>query len=392
MLMIKKMTDFKLKGKRVLIREDLNVPIKNGKITSDKRIRAAIPTIEKAMKAKAKVMIISHLGRPEEGKFTAEYSLASIAEMLAKLLGKKVPLVKDWLNGVDIAEGEVVLCENVRFNKGESKNDEELAKKMAGLCDIFVMDAFATAHRAQASTYGVAEFAPIACAGPLLLRELDALSRIIQNPAHPLLAIVGGAKLSTKLSVLENLLDKVDQLIVGGGIANIFIAASGFKVGKSLYEQDLLPQAKNLLSLAKKKGDKIPLPIDVITAKELSKEAKAVVKQLNEVTDDDMILDIGPKTCQSFMAFVSQARTILWNGPLGVFEFNQFAGGTKAIAKAIAQSDAFSVAGGGDTVAAIEKYHVEKRISYISTAGGAFLEFIEGKKLPGVAILEERGS
>jgi len=388
--MIKKMTDLNLKGKRVLIREDLNVPIENGKITSDKRIRAAVPTIEKAMKAKAKVMVISHLGRPEEGKFTAEYSLAPVAKMLSKILGKNVSLMKGWLNGVDVAEGDVVLCENVRFNKGESKNDEELAKKMAELCDIFVMDAFATAHRAQASTYGIAEFAPIACAGPLLIRELDALSRIIQNPAHPLLAIVGGAKLSTKLSVLENLLDKVDQLIVGGGIGNIFIAASGFKVGKSLYEQDLLPQAKNLMTLAKKKGAEIPLPSDVITAKELSKKAKAVVKQLNEVTDDDMILDIGPKTCQSFMAFIAQARTILWNGPLGVFEYNQFAGGTKAVAKAVAQSDAFSVAGGGDTVAAIEKYHVDKRISYVSTAGGAFLEFIEGKRLPGIAILEER--
>ncbi|KPJ67989.1 MAG: phosphoglycerate kinase [Coxiella sp. DG_40] len=390
MPMIKKMTDLNLKGKRVLIREDLNVPIENGKITSDKRIRAAVPTIEKAMKAKAKVMVISHLGRPEEGKFTAEYSLAPVAKMLSKILGKNVSLMKGWLNGVDVAEGDVVLCENVRFNKGESKNDEELAKKMAELCDIFVMDAFATAHRAQASTYGIAEFAPIACAGPLLIRELDALSRIIQNPAHPLLAIVGGAKLSTKLSVLENLLDKVDQLIVGGGIGNIFIAASGFKVGKSLYEQDLLPQAKNLMTLAKKKGAEIPLPSDVITAKELSKKAKAVVKQLNEVTDDDMILDIGPKTCQSFMAFIAQARTILWNGPLGVFEYNQFAGGTKAVAKAVAQSDAFSVAGGGDTVAAIEKYHVDKRISYVSTAGGAFLEFIEGKRLPGIAILEER--
>lgn len=389
---MKKMTDLKLRGKRVLIREDLNVPLKDGKITSDKRIRAAVPTIEKAIKAKAKVMVISHLGRPEEGRFTKQYSLAPVAEMLSRMLGRKVPLIKDWLSGVDVAEGEVVLCENVRFNKGESKNDEELAKKMAGLCDIFVMDAFATAHRAQASTHGVAKFAPVACAGPLLLRELDALSRIIQNPAHPLIAIVAGAKLSTKLSVLENLLDKVDHLLVGGGIANIFIAASGFKVGKSLCEQNLLPQAKSLMALARKKGTEIPLPIDVVTAKQLSKEAKAVVKQLDEVADDDMILDIGPKTCEKFAVFIEQARTILWNGPVGVFEFDQFAGGTKAIAKAIAESNAFCVAGGGDTVAAIEKYHVDKRISYISTAGGAFLEFIEGKELPGVAILEERGS
>lgn len=389
---MKKMTDLNLKGKRVLIREDLNVPLGNGKITSDKRIRAAIPTIEKAIKAGAKVIVMSHLGRPEEGRFTKQYSLAPVAEMLSRMLGRKVPLIKDWLSGVDVAEGEVVLCENVRFNKGESKNDEELAKKMAGLCDIFVMDAFATAHRAQASTYGVAKFAPVACAGPLLLRELDALSRIIQNPAHPLIAIVAGAKISTKLAVLENLLSKVDQLIVGGGIANIFIAASGFKVGKSLCEQNLLPQAKSLMALARKKGTEIPLPIDVVTAKQLSKEAKAVVKQLDEVADDDMILDIGPKTCEKFAVFIEQARTILWNGPVGVFEFDQFAGGTKAIAKAIAESNAFCVAGGGDTVAAIEKYHVDKRISYISTAGGAFLEFIEGKELPGVAILEERGS
>lgn len=389
---MKKMTDLNLKGKRVLIREDLNVPLGNGKITSDKRIRAAIPTIEKAIKAGAKVIVMSHLGRPEEGRFTKQYSLAPVAEMLSRMLGRKVPLIKDWLSGVDVAKGEVVLCENVRLNKGESKNDEELAKKMAGLCDIFVMDAFATAHRAQASTYGVAKFAPVACAGPLLLRELDALSRIIQNPAHPLIAIVAGAKISTKLAVLENLLSKVDQLIVGGGIANIFIAASGFKVGKSLCEQNLLPQAKSLMALARKKGTEIPLPIDVVTAKQLSKEAKAVVKQLDEVADDDMILDIGPKTCEKFAVFIEQARTILWNGPVGVFEFDQFAGGTKAIAKAIAESNAFCVAGGGDTVAAIEKYHVDKRISYISTAGGAFLEFIEGKELPGVAILEERGS
>lgn len=389
---MKKMTDLNLKGKRVLIREDLNVPLENGKITSDKRIRAAIPTIEKAIKAGAKVIVMSHLGRPEEGRFTKQYSLAPVAEMLSEILGKKVPLIKDWLSGVDVAEGEVVLCENVRFNKGESKNDEELAKKMAGLCDIFVMDAFATAHRAQASTHGVAKFAPVACAGPLLLRELDALSRIIQNPAHPLIAIVAGAKISTKLAVLENLLSNVDQLIVGGGIANIFIAASGFKVGKSLCERNLLPQAKSLMALARKKGTEIPLPIDVVTAKQLSKEAKAVVKQLDEVADDDMILDIGPKTCEKFAVFIEQARTILWNGPVGVFEFDQFAGGTKAIAKAIAESNAFCVAGGGDTVAAIEKYHVDKRISYISTAGGAFLEFIEGKELPGVAILEERGS
>jgi len=389
---MKKMTDLNLKGKRVLIREDLNVPLGNGKITSDKRIRAAIPTIEKAIKAGAKVIVMSHLGRPEEGRFTKQYSLAPVAEMLSRMLGRKVPLIKDWLSGVDVAKGEVVLCENVRLNKGESKNDEELAKKMAGLCDIFVMDAFATAHRAQASTHGVAKFAPVACAGPLLLRELDALSRIIQNPAHPLIAIVAGAKISTKLAVLENLLSKVDQLIVGGGIANIFIAASGFKVGKSLCEQNLLPQAKSLMALARKKGTEIPLPIDVVTAKQLSKEAKAVVKQLDEVADDDMILDIGPKTCEKFAVFIEQARTILWNGPVGVFEFDQFAGGTKAIAKAIAESNAFCVAGGGDTVAAIEKYHVDKRISYISTAGGAFLEFIEGKELPGVAILEERGS
>ncbi len=389
---MKKMTDLDLKDKRVLIREDLNVPMESGKITSDKRIRAAVPTIEKAIKAKAKVIVMSHLGRPEEGKFTEQYSLAPVAEMLSEMLGKKVPLIKDWLNGIDVAEGEVVLCENVRFNKGENADDEELAKKMAGLCNIFVMDAFATAHRAQASTHGVAKFAPIACAGPLLIRELDALRRIIQNPAHPLLAIVAGAKLSTKLAVLENLLSKVDQLIIGGGIANIFIAASGFKVGQSLCERNLLSQAKSLMNLARKKGTEIPLPVDVVTAKQLSREAKAVVKQLDVIADDDMILDIGPKTCEKFTALIKQARTILWNGPVGVFEFDQFAEGTKTIAKAVAGSDAFCVAGGGDTVAAIEKYHVDKRISYISTAGGAFLEFIEGKELPGIAILEERVS
>jgi phosphoglycerate kinase len=387
---LKKMIDLDLKDKRVLIREDLNVPLEGDEITSDKRIRAALPTIKQAVDAGAKVIVISHLGRPEEGKFENQYSMAPVAKKLSELLGKNVPLIRDWLDGVEVASGDLVLCENVRFNVGEKKDNEELAKKMAALCDIFVMDAFATAHRAQASTHGVAKFAPIACAGHLLTAELEALSRVLENPAHPLLAIVAGSKVSTKLTVLENLIHKVDQLIVGGGIANTFIAASGFKVGKSLYEQDLLPEAKRLMELAKQKGAEIPLPIDVVVAKEFSKEAEATVKHLPEVADDDLILDMGPETSEKFAEIITKAKTILWNGPVGVFEFPQFGEGTRAVARAITESSAYSVAGGGDTVAAIEKYNIEEQISYISTAGGAFLEFIEGKKLPAVAILEER--
>ena len=384
------MIDLDLKDLRVLIREDLNVPLEGEEITSDKRIRAALPTITHALEAGARVIILSHLGRPEEGKFEQQYSMAPVAKKLSEMLGKSVSLIRDWLDGVEVAPGEAVLCENVRFNVGEKKDNEELARKMAALCDIFVMDAFATAHRAQASTHSIAKFAPVACAGPLLVGELTALGRVLQNPAHPLLAIVAGSKVSTKLTVLENLIHKVDQLIVGGGIANTFIAACGFKVGKSLYEQDLIPEAKRLMELAKQKGAEIPLPIDVVVAKEFSKEAEASVKHLPEVADDDLILDIGPQTSEKFATIINQAQTILWNGPVGVFEFAQFGEGTKAVAKAIADSPAFSVAGGGDTVAAIEKYNIEDQISYISTAGGAFLEFIEGKKLPAVAILEER--
>lgn len=392
---IKKMTDLDLQDQRVLIREDLNVPLEDGIITSDQRIRAALPTIERAVNAGAKVIVMSHLGRPEEGKYNAQYSLAPVAAKLSELLNKNIPIVGDktsctFPDNIEVGSGEVVMVENVRFNPGEKKDNEELAKKMAAACDIFVMDAFATAHRAQASTHGVAKFAPVACAGPLLVAELEALGKVLANPAHPLLAIVAGSKVSTKLTVLENLLNKVDQLIVGGGIANTFIAASGFNIGKSLSEADLIPEAKRLIDMAKEKGAEIPIPTDVVVAKEISKEAEATVKQLVEVADDDMILDIGPQTSEKFAEIIKQAQTILWNGPVGVFEFAQFGEGTKAVAKAIAESSAFSVAGGGDTVAAIEKYNVEQQISYISTAGGAFLEFIEGKKLPAVAILEEK--
>jgi len=392
---IKKMTDLDLKDQRVLIREDLNVPIEDGIITSDQRIGAALPTIEQAMNAGAKVIVMSHLGRPEEGKYDEQYSLTPVAAKLSELLNKNISIVGDktsctFPDNIEVGSGEVVMVENVRFNPGEKKDNEELAKKMAAACDIFVMDAFATAHRAQASTHGVAKFAPVACAGLLLVAELEALGKVLENPAHPLLAIVAGSKVSTKLTVLENLLNKVDQLIVGGGIANTFIAASGFNIGKSLSEADLIPEAKRLIEKAKEKGAEIPIPTDVVVAKEFSKEAEATVKQLVEITDDDMILDIGPKTSEKFAAIINQAQTILWNGPVGVFEFAQFGEGTKAIAKAITESSAFSVAGGGDTVAAIEKYNVESQISYISTAGGAFLEFIEGKKLPAVAILEEK--
>jgi phosphoglycerate kinase len=386
----KKMTDLDIKGKRVLMRVDFNVPIEDGKITSDARIRASLPTIEYALKAGAKVIILSHLGRPTEGVYEEQYSMAPVAKRLSELLGQEVPLVRDWLNGVEVAAGKAVICENVRFNKGEKKDNEELAKKMASFCDIFVMDAFATAHRAEASTHGVGKFAPIACAGILLTAELEALGKALQHPAHPLLAIVGGSKVSTKLLVLDSLLDKVDQLIVGGGIANTFLAAAGYKIGKSLYEADLVEDAKRMLAKAKDKGIAVPLPTDVIVAKEFSKDAPATLKKLADIADDDMILDIGPETSKVIAGFVAQAKTILWNGPVGVFEFDQFGNGTKDLAKAITNSGAFSLAGGGDTVSAIEKYNVVDKISYISTAGGAFLEFVEGKKLPAVAMLEEK--
>ncbi len=384
------MADLDLRGKRVLIREDLNVPVHEGKVTSDARIRASLPTIRMAMDKGAKVFLLSHLGRPEEGVFADEFSLAPVAERLAELLGVHVPLQRDWLGGIDCAPGSVVLCENVRFNKGEKKDDEALARRMAGLCDVFVMDAFGTAHRAEASTHGVARFAPVACAGPLLVGELDALERALDKPARPLVAIVAGSKVSTKLTVLETLLDRVDKLIVGGGIANTFLAATGVRVGKSLHEPDMLDMARRLLEKARGRGAEIPLPTDVVVAREFAATAHADVRGIHEVAGDEMILDIGPDTSERLGAILAQAGTILWNGPVGVFEFDQFGEGTKAIAQAIARSKAFSLAGGGDTLAAIEKYGVEAGISYISTGGGAFLEFVEGKTLPAVAVLEAR--
>jgi len=380
-----KLTDFSLKGRRVLIREDLNVPVKDGKVTSDARIRAAIPTIELALNAGAKVIVMSHLGRPTEGQYEDEFSLAPVATHLGHLLGRNVPLIKDWQNGVSVGDGELVLLENVRFNKGEKKDNEELAKQYAALCDIFVMDAFGTAHRAEASTHGVAKFATIACAGLLLSEELDSLEKALKKPAHPLVAIVGGSKVSTKLTVLENLADKVDQLIVGGGIANTFLAAAGFPVGKSLCEHDLIPAAKALMAKTN-----IPLPVDVVVGKEFNENAVATIKDVKDVADDDMIFDIGPKSAAQLAALLKDAKTILWNGPVGVFEFDQFGEGTKVLAHAIADSAAFSIAGGGDTLAAVDKYGIAERVSYISTGGGAFLEYVEGKELPAVAILEAR--
>jgi len=386
-----KMTDLDLAGKRVLIRQDLNVPIKDGKVTSDARILASLPTIERAMKAGARVMVMSHLGRPKEGEYDEQFSLLPVGEHLAALLGRNVEIVKDWINGVGrMNDGDVVLCENVRFNKGEKSNDEALSKKMAVLCDIYVMDAFGTAHRAQASTHGVARFAPIACAGPLLAAELEALGKALDKPARPLAAIVGGSKVSTKLTVLDSLSKVVDQLVPGGGIANTFIAASGYNVGKSLYEADLIPEARRLMEAAKAKGGAIPVPTDVVVGKEFSEAAVAVVKKVNAVADDDMIFDIGPETAARYAAMMKNAGTIVWNGPVGVFEFDQFGAGTRTLGEAIAASAAFSIAGGGDTLAAVDKYGLTDRISYISTGGGAFLEFLEGKKLPAVAMLEER--
>lgn len=390
-MLFKRMSEVDLRGKRVLTRVDFNVPMQDGKITSEVRIVAALPGIKAALQANAKLIVMSHLGKPKEGVYDETLSLAPIAARLSELLGKKVRLVKDWMeNGVDVAAGEVAILENVRFNKGEKKDDEELAKKMAALCDVFVMDAFATAHRAEASTHAVAKFAPIACAGPLLEAELDALSRAMEKPAHPLLAIVGGSKVSTKIQLLENLLKKVDILLVGGGIANTFIAAAGLPIGKSLYEADFLPQAKQLLEFAKQRGAEIPIPTDVVVAKELSPTAVATTKATKDVAADDIILDIGPETSKKLAAIIAGAKTIVWNGPVGVFEHDQFAAGTKAIAEAIASSQAFSIAGGGDTLAAIDKFSVGKKISYISTGGGAFLEFLQGDTLPAVAILEER--
>src|SRR6202162_2486307 len=386
------MRDLKRAGKRVLIREDLNVPVKDGVVSSDARIRAALPTLRSAAQQGAHVIVLSHLGRPEEGRFEPEFSLAPVASKLSELLGKSVPLKQDWLNGVECAAGQVVLCENVRFNKGEKKDNEALSRQMASLCDVFVMDAFGTAHRAEASTHGVAKFAPVACAGPLLVAEPDALERALAKPARPLVAIVAGSKVSTKLQVLEALLDKVDKLIVGGGIANTFLAATGIKVGKSLCERDMLDMARSLLERARARGAEIPLPSDVVVARKIAATAHADVRAVGQVADDELILDIGPDTAELFDAILKSAGTIIWNGPVGVFEVHQFGEGTKPIANAIASSKSFSLAGGGDTLAAIEKYGVEDGISYISTGGGAFLEFVEGKTLPAVAVLEQRAA
>ncbi|MDR9498418.1 MAG: phosphoglycerate kinase [Hydrogenovibrio sp.] len=385
-----KMSDLDLAGKRVLIREDLNVPVKNGKVTSDARIRASLPTMKMAAEAGAKVMIMSHLGRPTEGEFDQESSMAPVAADLSEKLGKDVRLIKDYLDGdVDVAEGEIVLLENVRFNVGEKKNDVALSKKYAALCDIYVMDAFGTAHRAQASTHGAGEYAPVACAGPLLAAELEALGKALHEPKRPMVAIVGGSKVSTKLTVLESLSEKVDQLVVGGGIANTFIEAAGHNVGNSLSETDLVPTCKKLNEIMESRGAAIPLASDVVCGKEFSENAKAETKPVAEVLDDDMIFDIGPDSAAELAKIIKEAGTVVWNGPVGVFEFDQFGEGTKAISMAIAESDAFSIAGGGDTLAAIDKYDIADKVSYISTGGGAFLEFLEGKKLPAVDMLEK---
>ncbi len=387
-----KMAACDLRGKRVLIREDLNVPVHDGVVTSDARIRAALPTLKAALDQKARVLVMSHLGRPEEGKYAEEFSLAPVAKRLAQLLGVTVALEKNWLDGVKVAPGELVLLENVRFNRGEKKNSEELARKMAALCDVYVMDAFGTAHRAEASTQGVARYAPVACAGPLLVSELTALETALDKPARPLLAIVAGSKVSTKLTVLESLLSKVDRLIVGGGIANTFLAALGHPVGKSLYEPDMLDICRRLIAESAKRGIEIPIPTDVVVAREFSATAEADVKPVGAVAADEMILDIGPDSAERLGELIASAGTILWNGPVGVFEFDQFGEGTRSLANAIARSKAFSLAGGGDTLAAIEKYGVEDGISYISTGGGAFLEFVEGRTLPAVEILEQRAA
>ncbi|MEK0361230.1 phosphoglycerate kinase [Pseudomonas sp. CBC3] len=382
-----KMNDLDLQGKRVLIREDLNVPVKDGAVKSDARILASLPTIKLALEKGAAVLVCSHLGRPEEGVFSGEDSLKPVADYLSKALNREVPLVRDYLDGVEVKAGELVLLENVRFNQGEKKNTDELAQKYAALCDVFVMDAFGTAHRAQGSTHGVAKFAKVACAGPLLAAELDALGKALKSPAKPMAAIVAGSKVSTKLDVLNSLSQVCDQLIVGGGIANTFLAAAGFPVGKSLYEADLVDTAKAIAAKVS-----VPLPVDVVVAKAFAEDAEATVKAAADVSDDDMILDIGPQTAANFAELLKSSKTILWNGPVGVFEFDQFGNGTKVLAEAIAESPAFSIAGGGDTLAAIDKYGVSEKISYISTGGGAFLEFVEGKVLPAVEILEQRAA
>ncbi|WP_416056668.1 phosphoglycerate kinase [Stenotrophomonas maltophilia] len=389
---IVRMTDLDLSGKRVLIRQDLNVPIENGRITSEQRITASLPTLKRALEQGAAVMVTSHLGRPKEGVWTEADSLAPVAARLSELLGREVPLVRDWVDGVDVQPGQLVLLENCRMNVGEGKDDEALSKQYAALCDVFVMDAFGTAHRAQASTHGVIRFAPVAAGGPLLMAELDALAKALDAPAKPLLAIVAGSKVSTKLELLANLVGKVDQLIVGGGIANTFIAAAGYKVGKSLYEPDLLDTAKKIVADAQARGAAIPLPVDVVTAKQFLPDAAAEVKAVDAVADDDLILDIGPQTAAQYAQLIEKAGTVVWNGPVGVFEFEAFSKGTEALARAIASSKAFSIAGGGDTLAAVDKFDIAGDVSYISTGGGAFLEFLEGKTLPAVAALAARGA
>ncbi|HGM6732714.1 TPA: phosphoglycerate kinase [Stenotrophomonas maltophilia] len=389
---IVRMTDLDFSGKRVLIRQDLNVPIENGRITSEQRITASLPTLKRALEQGAAVMVTSHLGRPKEGVWSEADSLAPVAARLSELLGREVPLVRDWVDGVDVQPGQLVLLENCRMNVGEGKDDEALSKKYAALCDVFVMDAFGTAHRAQASTHGVIRFAPVAAGGPLLMAELDALAKALDAPAKPLLAIVAGSKVSTKLELLANLVGKVDQLIVGGGIANTFIAAAGYNVGKSLYEPDLLDTAKKIVADAKARGADIPLPVDVVTAKQFLPDAVAEVKAVDAVAEDDLILDIGPQTAAQYAQLIEKAGTVVWNGPVGVFEFEAFSKGTEALARAIASSKAFSIAGGGDTLAAVDKFDIAGDVSYISTGGGAFLEFLEGKTLPAVAALDARGA
>jgi phosphoglycerate kinase len=384
-LNVLKMKELDLTGKRLLIREDLNVPIKAGKVSSDARIRAALPTIQFALDAGAAVLLMSHLGRPTEGEFAQEFSMQPVADHLGSLLNREVPVLENWENGVELVPGDVAILENVRFNVGEKNDDDNLAKAYASLCDVFVMDAFGTAHRAQASTHGVAKYAPTACAGPLLTSELESLGKALDNPARPMVAIVGGSKVSTKLTVLKTLSDRVDQLIVGGGIANTFLAASGKPVGKSLYEPDLVEVAKDLMEKTN-----IPVPTDVVVASEFSESASATLKSVDDVTSDDMIFDIGPDTSATLAAMLADAKTIIWNGPIGVFEFDQFGEGTKAMSNAIANNEGFSIAGGGDTLAAVDKYNIADKVSYVSTGGGAFLEYVEGKVLPAVAVLESR--